>query len=124
MDAKNKPAQKMVESIEIFMLSGTANDEVLKEQLQKLYKENEVFETSIAKNGVRLLSFEIYGSLKSRSNSVALHKLMQAIISAEGTVQFRSTDRTLFVLDSLSKTMESSTSTFKLSEYNAQTKTK
>lgn len=124
MDAKNKPAQKMVESIEIFMMSKTANNEVVKEQLEKLYKGNKVFETSIAQNGTRLLSFEIYGNLNSRGNSTTLHKLFQAIISLEGTAQFKSTDSTLFVLDSLSKTMELSSTTFKLSEYNAQTNTK
>ena len=124
LDDKNKPVKKVVESIEIFMESKTANTDEVREQLQKLYKDNEVFETSIAKNGVRLLSYEIYGNLNSRSNSTALHKLMTEIIKIQGTVQFKSTDGTLFVLDSLSKTVELSSTTFKLSEYNKNTNTK
>lgn len=124
MDNKNKPSKKMVESIEIFMLSETATNEDVKAQLQKLYKENKVFETSIAQNGIRLLSFEVYGNLSARGTSVVLHELLQNIIKLEGTAQFKSTDGTLFILDSLSNTMELSSTTFKLSEYNAKTNTK
>ena len=124
MDNKNKPSKKMVESIEIFMLSETATNEDVKVQLQKLYKGNKVFETSIAQNGVRLLSFEIYGNLSARGTSVVLHELLQNIIKLEGTAQFKSTDGTLFILDSLSNTMELSSTTFKLSQYNKETNTK
>lgn len=124
MDNKNKPSKKMVESIEIFMLSETATNEEIKAQLQKLYKGNKIFETSIAQNGIRLLSFEVYGNLSARSTSVVLHKLLQSIIKLEGAAQFKSTDGTLFVLDSLSSTMELSSTTFKLSQYNKETNTK
>ena len=124
MDNKNKPSKKMVESIEIFMLSETATNEDVKAQLQKLYKGNKIFETSIAQNGIRLLSFEVYGNLSARSTSVVLHELLQNIIKLEGTAQFKSTDGTLFVLDSLSSTMELSSTTFKLSQYNKETNTK
>lgn len=124
MENKNKPKKKMVESIEIFMLSETATNEEIKAQLQKLYKGNKIFETSIAQNGVRLLSFEVYGNLSSRATSVALHELLQNIIKLEGSVQFRSMDNTLFILDSLSNTTELSSTTFSLSQYNATTKTK
>lgn len=124
MENKNKPSKKMVDSIEIFMLSKTASNKEVKAQLQELYKGNKVFETSIAQNGVRLLSFEVYGNLNTRSNSVALHKLFLAIIKQEDTAQFKSTDGTLFILDSLSNTMELSSTTFKLSQYNKDTNTK
>lgn len=124
MDNKNKPSKKMVESIEIFMLSETATNEDVKAQLQKLYKGNKIFETSIAQNGIRLLSFEVYGNLSARGTSVVLHELLQNIIKLEGTAQFKSTDGTLFILDSLSNTMELSSTTFQLNRYDKETNTK
>lgn len=124
MDNKNKPSEKLTQSIKIFMLVNTANDEIVKEKLQNIYKHTRVFESSIAQNGTRLLSFEVYGNLSSRVSSVALHELFKAIIKLEGTAQFISTDGTFFVLDSLSSTTELSSSTFKASDYTATTKTK
>ncbi|WP_436962889.1 hypothetical protein [Staphylococcus xylosus] len=124
MENKNRPSEKKMEMIKIFVSSKIATDKDVKVLLQKLYKGNEVFETAIAQNGTRLISFEIYGNLSSRSNSVILHELLQNIIKLEGSVQFISTDNTLFKLDDICNTTELSSTTFKASDYNAKTNTK
>lgn len=124
IDINNRPVAKYDVSIEVFTKPTTASNDEIKELLQDIYKHAKVFETSIAQNGTRLLSFEIYGSLTSRATSVALHRLFLKVIELEGTAQFRSMDGALFVLDELSAGTEISHTTFNVEHYNANTNVK